>query len=114
MTRPPVPRCFLITLRCAVTTLLCIMGLPALALADACHVAPPLEALGLGFHLSTSFELATYDNARGTGSYVAPRSPPPTGEIGCASAQTSPCIACGATTKPSTAPAMCSWRPNLR
>jgi hypothetical protein len=50
--------------------MVCLLGLPATALADACHVAPPLEALGLGFHLSTSFELATYDNARGTGSYV--------------------------------------------
>jgi hypothetical protein len=56
--------------RCSVAVFVCLLGLPATALADACHVAPPLETLGLGFHLSTSFELATYDNARGTGSYV--------------------------------------------
>jgi hypothetical protein len=48
-----------------------VVCFPAVALGDACHVAPPpLEALGLGFHLATSFELATYDNSRGSGSYV--------------------------------------------
>jgi hypothetical protein len=57
--------------RYAVAVAMFVMCFPAVALADACHVAPPpLEALGLGFHVATSFELATYDNDRGSGSYV--------------------------------------------
>jgi hypothetical protein len=56
--------------RCSVAVIVCLLGFPATALADACHVTPPLEALGLGFHLSASFDVATYDNTRGSGSYL--------------------------------------------
>ena len=52
-----------------VAALACASSFPGVAYADTCHVGPPVEELGLGFHLSTVLELATYDNDRGAGNY---------------------------------------------
>ena len=54
----------------AVVAVVSVLLFPAAALADTCHVGPPLEALGLGLHLSASLESAAYDNSRGAGTYL--------------------------------------------
>lgn len=46
------------------------LWLPGPAFADHCHVSPPLEALGLGFHVAGALEFASYDTARGEGEYL--------------------------------------------
>jgi hypothetical protein len=56
-------------LRLAVASLVC-SSWTEVAFAQACHAGPPLEALGLGLHVSTSLEFAAYDNARGEGHWV--------------------------------------------
>jgi hypothetical protein len=59
-----------IAARVAVAIVAAVLVSPALALADACHVGPPLETLGLGLHASIELEAASYDNSRGEGTYL--------------------------------------------